>query len=118
NGNLSADPLFVDATNGNFRLALRSPAIDSGTSSGVSLPADDLDGQPRVQDGNGDGTAVVDIGAYEAPVPPINHPPVAYDQAVSINEDIGLGIMLRASDVDGDALSFNIVTQPQHGTLT
>ncbi|HXH28795.1 MAG TPA: thrombospondin type 3 repeat-containing protein, partial [Candidatus Polarisedimenticolia bacterium] len=44
-----------------------SPVIDVGDNTGVS--AVDLAGQPRVQDGNGDGTATVDLGAYEL-VPP------------------------------------------------
>ena len=32
----------------------------------------DLDGNPRIADGNGDGTAVIDRGAYERPAP--THP--------------------------------------------
>ena len=68
----AADPAFVapaDAAGaptsaGNYRLAFGSPAIDAGGNTGC--PATDLDGLPRPADGNGDGTAVCDPGAYEA----------------------------------------------------
>jgi len=60
-GNISADPLF--AGNGNYHLIPGSPAVDSGTDTGA--PVQDLDGNPRPLDGNGDGTGVTDMGAYE-----------------------------------------------------
>ena len=59
-----ANPLFVDRANGNYRLQSASPAIDAGNPAYVETTTD-LDGAPRVQDGNADGTPVVDIGAYE-----------------------------------------------------
>ena len=63
-GNISADPLFIDPS-GNFRLQSNSPAVDAGNNSASGLPSTDLDGNPRIVDGNGDGIAVVDMGAYE-----------------------------------------------------
>src|SRR5439155_6610362 len=64
NGNISGDPLFLDASS-NFHLQSGSPAIDAGSNSAPDLPSTDLDSNPRVVDGNGDGTATVDIGVYE-----------------------------------------------------
>ena len=43
-----------------------SPCIDAGTNEPASgLPADDLDGNPRPLDGDGDTVAIADMGAYE-----------------------------------------------------
>jgi hypothetical protein len=71
-GNIEADPLFVDpvhaslapTTAGNYRLGLGSPAIDVGDDAVVTALVD-LDGKLRQVDGNCDGDAVVDLGAYE-----------------------------------------------------
>lgn len=68
NGNLSAPPMFYD-DKGDYHLRRGSPAIDAGFTSGT--PSVDFDGQARPRDGNGDGSAIADIGAYEfIPGPP------------------------------------------------
>ncbi len=63
--NVSADPLLTDLEFGNFHLLPGSPAIDAGTNTHPNLPPTDIDGDARVFDGNGDSTAVIDIGADE-----------------------------------------------------
>ncbi|MCK4342071.1 MAG: right-handed parallel beta-helix repeat-containing protein [Phycisphaerae bacterium] len=64
-GNIDAAPCFVDPAD-DFHLLLASPCLDAG--SNAAVPPDltiDLDGKPRIIDGNSDGQAVVDMGAYE-----------------------------------------------------
>ncbi|MBI5057329.1 MAG: hypothetical protein HZB61_12015 [Nitrospirae bacterium] len=63
NFNISADPMFIDVSSGNYRLKANSPAIDSG--SDLSAPTDDFDGKTRPIDGNKDGVSRTDIGAFE-----------------------------------------------------
>jgi len=110
NHNFGADPLFVDAANGNLRIPSGSPCVDVGND--ASVPADittDLAGKARIH-----GTHV-DLGAYELPD---NHTPTANagdDQnnlALTHDGDPTtktVSVVLEgstSSDSDGDALSY------------
>jgi len=63
NGNLSVSPDFVGINN--FRLKGGSPLIDVGSNTAADLPGTDIAGNPRIINGNGGPTAIVDVGAYE-----------------------------------------------------
>ena len=59
--NINSDPLFVDATNGDYHLLGGSPCIDAGDDAAVPpWVTTDLDGEPRIWCG------AVDLGAYES----------------------------------------------------
>jgi len=75
-GNITSDPLLTDpdgpdddpATwqDNNYRLRACSPCLDAGDEEFVPrISETDLDGQPRLMDGDGDEVALVDMGADE-----------------------------------------------------
>ena len=67
-GVLIVDPLLAEADGPcayPFRPGAGSPCIDAGGDVEGDLPELDLEGNPRVADGDGDGAAIVDIGAVE-----------------------------------------------------
>ncbi|MBN1756672.1 MAG: tandem-95 repeat protein, partial [Chitinispirillaceae bacterium] len=47
-----------------------------------------------------------------------NLPPWAVAQQLTTNEDTPLSITIMANDIDGPTLSYSIVTNPTHGTLS
>lgn len=51
-------------------------------------------------------------------VTPVNDAPVATPQELSTDEDTTLNITLAGKDVENDPLSYTIVGNPTHGTLT
>jgi hypothetical protein len=65
-----------------------------------------------------DGVVDSPLAVVSITVTPVNDPPVANTQSVSTAEDIAKSITLTGSDVDGDVLSYTVVTGPAHGSLT
>jgi hypothetical protein len=61
---LDVDPQFADAANGDFRLAATSPCLDSGDAT-LTPTGRDVAWNPRLLDGDLNGTLVVDRGAHE-----------------------------------------------------
>ena len=74
-GNIGDDPMFRDAdgpdniagtVDDNLRLMEGSPCIDNGNNAAIPVEVDtDLDGHPRIIDGDCNDTDTVDMGAYE-----------------------------------------------------
>lgn len=66
-GNIDEDPLFMASGEDWCCLQAGSPCIDAGTHEWPGWPVYpwDLAGNTRIWDGDGDGVAVIDMGAYE-----------------------------------------------------
>jgi hypothetical protein len=96
-GNMDEDPCFAGPgywdiygiwVDGDYRLLADSACVDMGDNAGVPADIDDLDGDGntaelipvdlrgdvRIVDGDKDGNSVVDMGAYEFFVPPLEVP--------------------------------------------
>lgn len=84
NGNITGNPLFVDAANGDFRLKCGSPALNAGSNAyfapgatpNLSGYTTDVEGMARIQD------TTIDMGAYEAaPFIPVMAPAAVSPQS-------------------------------------
>lgn len=105
-GNISADPQFLDADAGDFRVGISSPVVDAGNNWVAELPMTDLAGNPRIS-GAGGNPDRIDIGAYEY----FNRAPMVdagVDQTVTLLEGCFASVTLDgvAFDEDGDQLTF------------
>ena len=97
--------LAAPLANGSYRLEV------SGAGGLIDAAGNPLDG-----DGNGaaggayDRTFTIDRSA--------DHPPVAQGETVHASTGVGATVSLQATDVDGDALTYAIVTGPKDGTIS
>lgn len=101
-GNIDLNPLFVDAdgadgvignADDDLRLLPGSPCVDAGDNGAVPPTVImDLDGRPRIVDGNANGSGIVDMGAYEGPKP------------IPALGDWALGVMTLSLLITGAAL--------------
>ncbi|WP_434389159.1 ELWxxDGT repeat protein [Melittangium boletus] len=80
------------------------------------VPAPDFHGADRftfaVSDGQAEATATVRLT-----VTPVNDSPVAHPLSASTGEGQPVSLTLSGSDIDGDALTYAVVTAPAHGGL-
>ncbi|MCE5197368.1 right-handed parallel beta-helix repeat-containing protein [bacterium] len=108
------NPLFEDSSNGNYCLQYDSPCIDAGIDES-SILTTDLDGHTRPLDGNLNGTAEFDIGAYEfmqpsVPTITITTPPAIVHKADATTATIH--IAGTASDAGSGINHVEVVVVP------
>ena len=65
-----------------------------------------------------DGTVNSDPATVNITVTAVNDAPLAAAQSMSLNEDESRQVVLSASDVENDTLTFEIVEAPAHGALS
>ena len=73
-------------------------------------------------------TCLVKVKAYDgalfssalisATITGANHPPVATTQSVSVSYNTATAITLAGTDADSDSLTYTVVAQPSHGSLS
>lgn len=120
NGNISADPKFLAINSEAFHLQTGSPAVDSGDNSAPNLPAQDLDGNPRIQNETNLVSAVIDMGVYEgafngggqAPAPDFALVPSATDLTVQVGQSQTVTLTVTAVGGYIGAISFGCENPP------
>jgi hypothetical protein len=105
--NVNVDPLFVDPATGDLHLRYASPVIDAGDPAALAAgePTTDFGGDPRVVDGNGDGTARRDMGAleYQRRAPQITS---ATATPTTAEAGVPFAFAASATDPEGEDLTY------------
>jgi acid phosphatase type 7 len=81
-------------------------------------PNPDFNGTDSFSYKASDGKMESNLATVTITVHPVNDAPVAHAQAVTTPENTAVAITLTGSDVDGDVLSYQVVSGPAHGTLS
>ena len=115
----TGDPVFVDDANGDLHIDPSDTLVEGAGVDITSITTSDIDGDARSPTTPWAGA---DVGE-EANAPP-NNPPVAADDAYSVDEDITLnvseanGVLANDSDPNDDPITAELVSDVSNGTLT
>ncbi len=99
--------------------ALPAHGVISGTAPDLTYrPQANYNGADSFQFLANDGIVDSAPQTITVQVTPVNDPPIANNRSVTLLEDVAASVTLTGVDVDGDVLSFRIVTPPAQGTLS
>src|SRR5207248_1734970 len=82
------------------------------------MPAANYNGSDSFTYKANDGALNSNVATVAITINAVNDPPVANAQSVTTAEDTATASALTASDVEGDALTYSIVSGPSHGSLS
>ena len=103
---------------GPVTVAVTTPPAHGTYSGGVYTPSLNYNGPDSIAFSVKDGGNQVTPGIVSITVTPVNDPPVASGGSVTTTRTVAVPITLVATDVDGEPLTFTILTGPGHGTLS
>ncbi|MBI2513200.1 MAG: tandem-95 repeat protein, partial [Opitutae bacterium] len=111
-----------DADNDALTFAVIEPpahgALSGTPPSLVYTPQQNFSGNDSFRFAASDGSLISAPATVSLHIAPVNDAPVAAPQEIPAIEDTPVEFDLLAGDVDGDALTYAIVTPPAHGTLS
>lgn len=64
-----------------------------------------------------DGLLASATATFSIAITPVNDAPVATPRTISTNEDVSVAVALSGTDLDGDPLSYSVVSGPAKGSL-
>ncbi|MCU7892800.1 MAG: tandem-95 repeat protein [Candidatus Thiodiazotropha sp. (ex Ustalcina ferruginea)] len=114
----ATDPNAGDVINYTLVTAPADMVIDSATGLISWVPGQTDIGAHAVTVAAADPAGLTDSQSFTLQVLDINHPPSAADIAVTTEEDVALIIVLQGQDIDGDSITYSIVTEPLNGQLS
>ncbi|KPA10834.1 outer membrane adhesin-like protein, partial [Candidatus Magnetomorum sp. HK-1] len=92
--------------------------IDASTGEIKYQPGLNQNGEDSLKFLVSDGTFVSEIAEVTILIQAINDPPVAHPETLETGRGQSIMLTLTASDIENDALQYNITALPKHGTLT
>jgi hypothetical protein len=90
----------------------------SGGNSCVYTPAPNYNGPDAFTWSADDGHAGHVSADVDITVTPVNDAPQALDTSATTDEEVPVAVPLLANDVDGDAITYSIVSGPSSGTIS
>ena len=82
-----------------------------------NFPASNLNGTDSFTFTANDGSLTSSVAMVSITVTPVNNPPVAQPQSLSVSVNTANPIILTGTDPEGYAVSYTVLTSPSHGTL-
>lgn len=114
-GSVGAGLTYTIVTNGDKGGAVIS---DPATGQFTYTPYANSNGRDSFTFQVSDGTAASNIATVSVVINPVNHPPVATAMAFTTASDRAYTGRLAAGDVDGNPLTYGVVTPPAQGVVT
>lgn len=98
-----------------------APTKGTLTGSGPNLtyrPAANVTGNDSFTYRASDGSLNSPLATVSITITPVNDAPVATARSITTNEDTAVAVVLSGTDLDGDSLTYGVVTAPTKGVLT